>query len=70
LKRLTPKNGYLPGPTPYALSEKTKILGVEVMYTKSDRTVVAVRKLISSASPLTSNKLGVLAGETLLNELK
>jgi len=66
----TPMIGYLPGHMPWELSEKMKSLGVNLMNTKSDKTVCLDRKLITGASPLASNELGKLAAETLLNELK
>lgn len=66
----TPMVGYLPGHMPWGLSEKLKSLGVNLMNTKSDKTVCVDRKLITGASPLASNELGKLAAKTLLNELK
>jgi len=68
--KMTPKIGYLPGQMPWGLSEKMKSLGVNVINTKSDDTVCRDRNLITGASPLASNKLGKLAAETLLDELK
>jgi molecular chaperone Hsp31 and glyoxalase 3 len=65
----TPMIGYLPGQMPWALSEKLKSLGANVVNTKSDKTVSLDRKLITGASPLASNELGKLAAETLLKEL-
>ena len=65
----TPMIGYLPGHMPWALSEKMKGLGVNLMNTKSDDTVCLDRKLITGASPLASNKLGKLAANTLLKAL-
>jgi len=65
----TPMVGYLPGHMPWGLSEKLKSLGVNLMNTKSDDTVCVDRKLITGASPLASNKLGILAANTLLKEL-
>lgn len=65
----TPMIGYLPGQMPYGLSEKLKSLGAKLKNTKSDDTVCLDRKLITGASPLASNKLGILASETLLKEL-
>lgn len=67
--KMTPKIGYLPGQMPWALSEKLKSLGVNLMNTKSDDTVCLDRKLITGASPLASNELGKLAAQTLLKEL-
>ena len=66
----TPMIGYLPGKMPSGLSEKLKALGANIVNTESDNTVVVDRKLITGASPLTSNDLGKLAAETLLKELK
>jgi molecular chaperone Hsp31 and glyoxalase 3 len=66
----TPMIGYLPGHMPWGLSEKMKSLGVNLMNSKSDKTVCLDRKLITGASPLASNELGKLATETLLKELK
>jgi len=68
--KMTPKIGYLPGHMPWALSEKMKSLGANLMNTKSDKTVCLDRKLITGASPLASNELGKLAANTLLKELK
>lgn len=66
----TPMIGYLPGHMPWALSEKMKDLGVNIVNTKSDDTVSLDRKLITGASPLASNELGKLAANTLLKALK
>ena len=66
----TPMIGYLPGKMPYGLSEKLKSLGANIVNSKSDKTVVVDRKLITGASPLASNELGKLAVKTLLQELK
>ena len=66
----TPMFGYLPGKMPYGLSETLKSLGANLMNTKMDKTVCVDRKLVTGASPLASNKLGKLAAETLLKELK
>ncbi|MEK9600564.1 MAG: glyoxalase III HchA [Bacteroidota bacterium] len=68
--KMTPKIGYLPGQMPWGLSEKMKDLGVNVVNSKSDKTVCLDRKLITGASPLASNELGKLAAQTLLDELK
>ncbi len=65
----TPMIGYLPGHMPFGLSERLKDLGVNLMNTKSDKTVCLDRKLITGASPLASNELGKLAATTLLREL-
>ncbi|MGB0867546.1 MAG: DJ-1/PfpI family protein, partial [Granulosicoccaceae bacterium] len=64
--KMTPKIGYLPGPMPSEVSEKLKGLGVTLMNSKSDDTVCLDRKLITGASPLAANALGLLAAETLL----
>jgi molecular chaperone Hsp31 and glyoxalase 3 len=66
----TPMIGYLPGQMPWGLSEKMKNLGVNVVNTKSDKTVCLDRRLITGASPLASNELGKLAANTLLKALK
>lgn len=66
----TPMIGYLPGQMPWGLSEKLKSLGVNLVNKKGDDTTCLDRRLITGASPLASNKLGILAVETLLNELK
>ncbi|MFT5338159.1 MAG: molecular chaperone Hsp31 and glyoxalase 3 [Luteibaculaceae bacterium] len=63
---MTPLIGYLPGKMPTGLSEKLKGLGAHIVNTKSDKTVVIDRKLITGASPLASNDLGKLAAEALL----
>lgn len=68
--KMTPKIGYLPGQMPWGLSEKMKDLGVNVVNSKSDKTVCLDRKLITGASPLASNELGKLAAQTLLDSLK
>ena len=68
--KMTPKIGYLPGQMPWGLSENMKDLGVNVVNSKSDKTVCLDRKLITGASPLASNELGKLAAQTLLDELK
>jgi molecular chaperone Hsp31 and glyoxalase 3 len=65
----TPMIGYLPGHMPWGVSEKLKIMGVNLMNTKSDKTVCVDRKLITGASPLASNELGKLAANTLLEVL-
>lgn len=65
----TPMIGYLPGHMPFGLSEELKSLGAILVNSKSDDTVCLDRKLITGASPLASNKLGILAAETLLSEL-
>jgi D-lactate dehydratase / protein deglycase len=70
MDKKTPMIGYLPGQMPWGLSEKMKSLGVNLMNTKSDKTVCLDRKLITGASPLASNDLGKLAAKTLLTALK
>ncbi len=67
--QMTPKIGYLPGNMPWGLSETLTNLGVNIVNTKSDKTVCLDRRLITGASPLASNELGKLAAETLLKEL-
>lgn len=69
LDKQTPMVGYLPGHMPWALSEKLKSLGANLVNTKSDKTVCLDRKLITGASPLASNELGKLAAATLLKQL-
>lgn len=66
----TPLIGYLPGHMPRGLSQDLEALGVTFMNSKSDDTVCRDRRLLTGASPLASNKLGKLAAETLLAELK
>ena len=66
----TPMIGYLPGHMPWALSEKLKDLGANVVNKKADDTVALDRKLITGASPLASDALGKLAANTLLAALK
>ncbi|MBD79415.1 MAG: protein deglycase HchA [Crocinitomicaceae bacterium] len=66
---MTPMIGYLPGNMKSGLSEKLNSLGVVLMNTESDKSVVRDRKLITGASPLASNELGKLAATTLLEEL-
>ncbi|OHX64653.1 glyoxalase III HchA [Flammeovirga pacifica] len=68
--RQTPMIGYLPGHMPRGLSETLSNLGATLMNTKFDDSVCVDRKLITGASPLSSNNLGKLAAETLLKELK
>jgi molecular chaperone Hsp31 and glyoxalase 3 len=68
--KMTPKIGYLPGHMPWALSEKLKGLGANIVNTKSDDTVCLDRRLITGASPEASNNLGKLAANTLLKEVK
>lgn len=67
--KMTPKIGYLPGHMPWGLSEKMQSLGVNLMNSKSDKTVCVDRKLITGASPLASNELGKLAAKMLLSQL-
>ncbi|MFB0998141.1 MAG: protein deglycase HchA, partial [Flavobacteriales bacterium] len=66
----TPMIGYLPGQMPWGLSEKLKSLGAKLVNKKGDDTTCIDRRLITGASPLASNNLGILAAETLLKELK
>jgi len=68
--QFTPKVGYLPGLMPFPVSERLKELGAEVVNTKSDKTVVVDRYLITGASPLASNELGKLAANTLLKNVR
>ena len=65
----TPMIGYLPGHMPFGLSERLKELGARLANSKGDDTVCLDRKLITGASPLASDKLGVLAATTLLKAL-
>jgi molecular chaperone Hsp31 and glyoxalase 3 len=67
--KMTPKIGYLPGQMVRGLSEELKKLGANLVNTKGDKTVCIDRKLITGASPLASNELGILAANTLLKEL-
>ena len=66
----TPAIGYLPGHMPMGLSEHLIELGANVLNTKVDKSVCRDRKLITGASPLASNELGVLAATTLSSELE
>lgn len=66
----TPMVGYLPGQMAFPVSEKSQSLGAILMNKKSDKTVYVDRKLITGASPLASNELGILAANTLLKNLK
>jgi molecular chaperone Hsp31 and glyoxalase 3 len=52
------------------LSERLKSLGVELVNSEADNSVVIDRRLITGASPLASNVLGVLAATTLLENIK
>ena len=65
----TPMIGYLPGHMPWRLGEKLTALGAKIVNTKSDKTCVIDRRLITGASPLASNELGKLAATTLLEQL-
>lgn len=67
---ITPMIGYLPGNMTVGLSEKLKSLGVELVNSEADNSVVIDRRLITGASPLASNALGVLAATTLLENIK
>jgi molecular chaperone Hsp31 and glyoxalase 3 len=62
--------GYLPGQMAFPVSQKLQSLGAILMNKKSDKTVYVDRKLITGASPLASNELGILAANTLLKNLK
>jgi len=66
----TPMIGYLPGHMPWRLGEKLTALGVEIVNTKSDATVVVDRRLVTGASPLAADELGKVAATTLLEALK
>lgn len=66
----TPMIGYLPGPMPWQLGEKLTQLGAKIVNTKSDKTCVVDRHLITGASPLAANELGKLAAKTLLEHLR
>lgn len=65
----TPMVGYLPGHMPWQLSKKLSHLGVTLANKKADDTCCIDRELITGASPLAANKLGILAANTLLKEL-
>ncbi len=67
--RQTPLIGYLPGHMPWKLCEKLSDLGVSIINKKSDNSTFLDRNLITGASPLAANELGILAANTLLNEL-
>ncbi len=64
----TPMIGYLPGHMPWKLCERLSDLGVSIVNKKSDDSTCLDRKLITGASPLAANELGILAAKTLLNE--
>jgi molecular chaperone Hsp31 and glyoxalase 3 len=66
----TPMIGYLPGQMTSGVSERLTNLGATIVNSESDATVCVDRKLITGASPLASNKLGKLAANTLLKEMK
>ena len=67
--KMTPMIGYLPGQMPWRLGEKLTGLGAKIVNTKSDKTCVVDRQLITGASPLAANNLGKLAATTLLENL-
>ncbi|WP_412067805.1 glyoxalase III HchA [Rubrivirga sp. IMCC43871] len=67
--KMTPRVGYLPGQMPWRLGERLTALGARIVNTKSDKTCVLDRRLITGASPLASNELGKLAATTLLEQL-
>jgi molecular chaperone Hsp31 and glyoxalase 3 len=62
----TPMIGYLPGHMPWQLEAKLTELGAKIVNTKADDTCCVDRLLVTGASPLAANKLGLLAAETLL----
>ncbi|MFT4975754.1 MAG: molecular chaperone Hsp31 and glyoxalase 3 [Myxococcota bacterium] len=68
--KMTPMIGYLPGHMPWRLGEKLTALGVKIVNTKSDKTCVVDRHLITGASPLAADELGKLAATTLLAHLR
>lgn len=65
----TPMIGYLPGPMPWKPEQQLREFGVQVVNIKADDTTCIDRKLITGASPLASNKLGILAVESMLKTL-
>lgn len=67
--KMTPMIGYLPGHMPWRLGEKLTELGAKIVNTKSDKTCVVDRHLITGASPLAANDLGKLAATTMLEHL-
>ncbi|HBD23676.1 MAG TPA: protein deglycase HchA [Oceanospirillaceae bacterium] len=66
---MTPMIGYLPGKMPWGLSKKLEGLGVTLANSKPDDTVCTDRNLITGASPLASNNLGMQVANTLLAKL-
>ena len=68
--KMTPKIGYLPGHMPSRPGEKLTELGANIVNTKSDKTCVVDRHLITGASPRAADALGKLAATTLLEKLK
>ena len=65
----TPMIGYLPGPMPWKPEQQLSELGAQMVNTKADDTTCIDRKLITGASPLASNQLGILAVESILKTL-
>jgi len=66
---MTPMIGYLPGKMPWGLSKKLEGLGVTLANSKPDDTVCTDRNLITGASPLAANNLGMQVANTLLAKL-
>jgi molecular chaperone Hsp31 and glyoxalase 3 len=61
--------GYIPGPMPWLVGEKLRALGVEILNTGITGQCHQDRKLITGDSPLASNKVGILAADSLLREV-
>lgn len=66
---MTPMIGYLPGKMPWGLCKKLEGLGVTLANSKPDDTVCTDRNLITGASPLAANNLGMQVANTLLAKL-
>ena len=69
IDKQTPFIGYLPGHMPWQLCAKLEEFGVSIINRKGDDTVCVDRKLITGASPNASQRLGVIATQTLLDSL-
>ena len=67
--RMIPDIGYLPGQLTWHLGEKLAAMGVTILNTEPDDATHTDRKLMTGASPLAANALGVLAANTLLAEV-
>lgn len=61
--------GYMPGKLKWLVGSNLKDLGVEIMNEGITGQTHKDRKLLTGDSPLASNNLGILAAETLLDEV-